>query len=406
VPSRNEIAIVEKQTQFAIGAGRAVAAVHQVSPDRLREVRTNGARGGGERIGRPDELPAPVDDALTLDRHCNDRSARDEAHEIVKECLSQMLRVMLPRTFAVELHQFHRRDHVASPLEPRGNLADQAAGNRVGFAKNQRTFDGHKKRSFSVSIAGPYSSVVRDLAGTEFSSIRYVEETESTNADAAALLGDEAYAGLTIVAEYQSRGAGRKGRSWQAAAGSALLFSTILPNALSTQRLWIVPFWAALSIRAALSEFGVVTTLQWPNDILLGERKIAGILCQSSVTGSRAWVACGAGINVRRWHDASTIVPPPAFCDDVATIDRAALMRSILNEYDRSLRMLDDEQGIAARWNDAAGLPGRRYRIVRDDDPTPFDAIAQSLSQGGGLEVIREDGRHETIALADARVVR
>jgi BirA family biotin operon repressor/biotin-[acetyl-CoA-carboxylase] ligase len=236
--------------------------------------------------------------------------------------------------------------------------------------------------------------------------IRYVEETESTNADAAALLGDETYAGLTIVAEYQRRGAARKGRSWQAAAGSALLFSTILPNPIPTQTLWAVPFWAALAIRAALSELGIATALQWPNDIVLEDRKIAGILCQSSVTGSRAWVACGAGINVRRWRDASTIVPPPAFCDDVATVDRTALLRCILNEYDRSLSILDDPQRIVNRWNEAAGLPGRRYRIVRDDDATPFDSIAHSLTGGGELEVIRDDGRHEMIALADARVVR
>jgi hypothetical protein len=68
--------------------------------------------------------------------------------------------------------------------------------------------------------------------------------------------------------------------------------------------------------------------------------------------------------------------------------------------------MLDDPQRIATRWNEAAGLPGRRYRIVRDVDPTPFDAIAQGLTGGGGLEVIRDDGRRETVALADARVVR
>lgn len=254
--------------------------------------------------------------------------------------------------------------------------------------------------------AGPYVSVERDLADTAFSSIWYVEETESTNADAAALLGDERYAGLTIVAEYQSRGAGRKGRSWQAAAGSALLFSTILPREISTQLLWVVPFWVALAIRAALRGFGIATTLQWPNDVLLDNRKIAGVLCQSSVTGSRARVVCGAGINVRRWRDASAIVPSPAFCEDVATVDRAELLRCVLREYDLTLPVLDDPKRIVSDWNEAAGLPGRRYRIVRDDDTTPFDAVAQGLAEGGGLEIIRDGGRHETIALADARVLR
>ena len=62
----------------------------------------------------------------------------------------------------------------------------------------------------------PYESVQRELRGTAFASIRYERMTASTNDDAAALLGDPAFAGMTIVAEEQTKGMGRKGRSWTA----------------------------------------------------------------------------------------------------------------------------------------------------------------------------------------------
>ncbi len=255
--------------------------------------------------------------------------------------------------------------------------------------------------------AGPYVNVEKALAGTAFASIHYVEDTESTNADAAQLLADSACAGRTIVAEYQRRGAGRKGRSWQAAAGTALLFSTILPRALDAERLWIVPFWAALSVRAALRECGVATILQWPNDLLLGDRKIAGVLCQSSVTGASARVACGVGINVHRWREAETaVVPPPAFCDDVTAVDRRALLRAVLLDYQRALPRLDEPERAAAEWEAAAELPGRRYRIAPDATEAPFDAIAEGLENGGGLRVRRDDGSREIVSLADARVLR
>ncbi|HVR47895.1 MAG TPA: biotin--[acetyl-CoA-carboxylase] ligase [Candidatus Binatia bacterium] len=259
----------------------------------------------------------------------------------------------------------------------------------------------------TLRAAGPYVDVEKALAGTGFASIHYVEETESTNADAAQLLANAGCAGLTIVAEYQSRGAGRKGRAWQAAAGSALLFSTILPRAIAAEQLWIVPFWAALSVRSALRECGVATILQWPNDVLLGDRKIAGVLCQSSVTGETARVACGVGINVHRWREAEIAVePPPAFCDDVTAVDRRALLQAVLVDYQRALPQLEEPEGVIAAWDDAAELPGRRYRIAPDAAESPFGAIAEGIESGGGLRVRRDDGSREVVSLADARVLR
>ena len=91
----------------------------------------------------------------------------------------------------------------------------------------------------------PYAALSTRLAGTRFSQIRYREQTESTNRDASALLGEPGSAGLTIVAGFQHAGAGRKGRAWLAPAGSALLFTTVLPEPLPTAALWLVPFWSA-----------------------------------------------------------------------------------------------------------------------------------------------------------------
>ena len=253
----------------------------------------------------------------------------------------------------------------------------------------------------------PYRNVARELANSPFASIEYREETGSTNADAAELLGDDSYSGHTIVAEFQRHGAGRKGRSWHAMPGTALLFSTILPRNIAVDRLWLVPFWVALAIRAGLRECGVLTTLQWPNDLLLRDRKLGGILCQSRVTAATARVACGAGINVHRLAGAASVIEsPPAFCDEVAPVDRAALLGAILRAYDATLTMLDDVPGVTSEWEAAADIPGRRYRVANDDGRGPFEAAAQSLAEGGGLRVIRDEGSSETVEMADARIVR
>jgi BirA family transcriptional regulator, biotin operon repressor / biotin---[acetyl-CoA-carboxylase] ligase len=254
--------------------------------------------------------------------------------------------------------------------------------------------------------ANPYASVARALSGTPFSRILYLESTESTNDDAGAILGDDGALGTTIVAEEQRRGAGRKGRAWIAAPQSALLFTTTLPREIPTADLWCLPFWVALCVRDALRSLGVPCELQWPNDILAGGRKLAGILCTSRIIADRSRAGCGVGINVRRFPEArDAITPEPAFCDDIAPVERPALLLRILSRFTVRLPLLDVPDEIARRWEREAGVPGRRYRLQRDDENQPFEGTAIALEPGGVL-VVERAGLRERISLADARVLR
>lgn len=252
----------------------------------------------------------------------------------------------------------------------------------------------------------PYEAVARELHGTAFSQIRYLSETGSTNDDAFALLGDPAAYGMTIVAEHQTKGAGRKGRSWLADAGTSLLFTTIFPRSISPSSLWIAPFGAAIAIRRALRLNGVPAELKWPNDLLLDGRKLAGILCVTRIVGERAWVAAGVGINVNRTPGSEAgIVPPPAFCSDAKQVNRAALLRDVLLNYDVWNTMLEMPPRIARVWERQAGLPGQRYRILKDGETEAFEATAIGLANGGGL-IVERNGHRETISMADARALR
>lgn len=244
---------------------------------------------------------------------------------------------------------------------------------------------------------------------SRFTRISRVAVTGSTNEDMARILGEEQARGLTLVADFQEQGAGRKGRSWVAPPGSALLCTIGLPDPLPTADLWAVPFWIALAVRTALAGLGAPTRLQWPNDVLLGEQKVAGILCISRVTGEYAWAGCGVGINVRRPEDAAAIAaiaPPPAFLSDaLPDIDREAVLQALLRCAGERLDELHSPARIAHEWENAANLPGARYRILLDGEREPFEATALRLSTGGAL-LVDHDGAQREITLADARVLR
>ena len=256
-------------------------------------------------------------------------------------------------------------------------------------------------------LQDPYAALAPHLAGTRFSRIRYLARTESTNRDASALLGEPGSGGLTIVAGFQHAGAGRKGRAWIAPPGSALLFTTILPEPLPSTALWLVPFWSACVVWGALAELGVNTCAQWPNDLLLGDRKLAGMLAVSRVAGDRAFVGCGIGINLRRYPNAEREVsPPPAFCDDIRPLEAPQLLAAILRSADAMLDAFERPAALLRRWERIAEIPGKRYRLLPEGESEPFEARALALETGGALRVERSDGSIVVVGLGDVRALR
>jgi BirA family biotin operon repressor/biotin-[acetyl-CoA-carboxylase] ligase len=244
---------------------------------------------------------------------------------------------------------------------------------------------------------------------SRFSRIQRVAVTGSTNEDIAAVLGDEQARGLTLVADYQERGAGRKGRVWIAPPGTALLCTIALPDPVPSTDLWAVPFWTALIVQAAMHHMGAKAQLQWPNDLLLERRKVCGILCVSRVAGDYAWVGCGIGVNVRRPQNDEVleqITPPPAFLSDAFDgADREVLLQALLRHADAFYDELAFPDRIARAWEKAAGLPGIRYRLLLDGESEPFEAAALRLLPGGAL-LVDHDGARREVSLADARVLR
>jgi BirA family biotin operon repressor/biotin-[acetyl-CoA-carboxylase] ligase len=243
---------------------------------------------------------------------------------------------------------------------------------------------------------------------SRFSRISRVPVTGSTNDDIAPMLGEEQARGLTLVADYQQHGKGRKGRTWIAPPGAALLCTIALPDPIPSGDLWVVPFWTALIVAGAMRECGAEPIITWPNDVLIGTRKAAGILCISRVLADYAWVGCGIGINVTRPSDdveLAHVMPPPAFVNDVANTDRETLLQALLRHADERYDELHAPTRISHAWEREARIPGVRYRILLDNESEPFDATVLRLLEGGSLLVDR-NGSQQEIALADARILR
>jgi BirA family biotin operon repressor/biotin-[acetyl-CoA-carboxylase] ligase len=230
--------------------------------------------------------------------------------------------------------------------------------------------------------------------------IRVVEETGSTNADLAELAQGGAEPGLVLVAEAQTSGRGRMGRSWTAPPRSGLFFSVLLPQEDSVTRLGWLPLIAGVAVVSALRRFPEVegiergrmadATLKWPNDVLIGERKLAGILAQRVEAG----VIIGIGLNVSLRPDELPVPTATSLAIEGAPADRDPLLRAILRELaTRHEEFGSDEALLRAAYRALCGTLGRRVRVELPGGEM-LTGEATDIEDAGRLVVRATDGEH------------
>jgi BirA family biotin operon repressor/biotin-[acetyl-CoA-carboxylase] ligase len=200
---------------------------------------------------------------------------------------------------------------------------------------------------------------------------------------------DEARAGapegLVAVADYQTAGRGRRGRSWVAPPGGSLLVSVLLRPALAPDRTQLVSIAAGLAMADAVASVaGFLPDLKWPNDLLADEKKLAGLLAEADGDA----VVVGAGVNVE-WHDFSPEVAEVATaCNVVAgrSVDRDAILGEFLARLGERRR---DLEGVLADYRARLSTLGRRVRV--ETGTGSLTGTAVDVGGGGELLVDRDD---------------
>jgi BirA family biotin operon repressor/biotin-[acetyl-CoA-carboxylase] ligase len=211
------------------------------------------------------------------------------------------------------------------------------------------------------------------LTGTRFGDVRWFPVIDSTNRyllDCAAAGAPE---GVVAVADEQTAGRGRLGRTWVAPPGAALLVSVLLRPSLPPDRLHLVTLAAGLAALDALPD--VPARVKWPNDVVVGERKLAGILAESDAAGA---IVVGMGLNVRDdWFPAELAATACA-----VPVDRSELLATWLQAYDHRLDALD---GVRADSIARSATLGQRVRVELPGET--FEGTARALTEEGYLVV-------------------
>ncbi len=257
-----------------------------------------------------------------------------------------------------------------------------------------------------LSQAALTRAVIRP--GGLWSQLTVVDRTGSTNADLAQLARDGAREGAVLIAELQLEGRGRLGRVWTAPARSGLTFSLLLRPAVHPARQGWITLLVALAAATAIRRVaGLDVRLKWPNDLLVGERKIAGVLAER-VEGA---VVVGMGLNVSVRADELPVTTATSLAiENAECTDRDPLIRAVLREIESHYRdwlAADgdaDACGLRSAYTAMSATVGQEVRVELPGERL-LSGVATGVDGSGHL-VVRADGVDHALSVGDVVHVR
>ncbi len=277
----------------------------------------------------------------------------------------------------------------------------------VGFKIRGLSHEGYQylsspDRLFADEIQ---ATLKTDLIGQKILTFKTID---STNRLAMEMGEKGAREGLVIFSEEQTRGKGRLGRHWASPEGKGLYFSILLRPLMDIGGVHKLTLMAAVSVAEALREKGLTRVgIRWPNDIVVGETKVGGILTEMSAESDRLiFVVSGIGLNV---HKAPEGLPPAGISLEEATgkrWDRLSLALEILSSFERNYDLVKkgEDDKLARQWEAFSTVSGKRVRAT-----TLLETIsgtALGIDPTGALWIRDDSGIQKRLVSGDITLLR
>ena len=239
--------------------------------------------------------------------------------------------------------------------------------------------------------------------------VRCFDRIGSTNQYAKNAAEEGAPEGLLITADEQTRGRGRSGHTWSTPPGQAIAMTLLLRPPLPAEKISMTTLVMGLAVcRACRRLYNLDAMIKWPNDVVIGNHKICGILTEMSTDmESVSYIVIGIGINVN-------ITGFPDELKDIATsiclelgrkVSRAELIAAVMEEFEQCYDTFlenEDLSDLMDEYNEYLVNKGREVRVLSPD--SQYQGTAQGIDKAGCLLVMREDGSVEAVYAGEVSV--
>ena len=235
------------------------------------------------------------------------------------------------------------------------------------------------------------------------------DEIDSTNIEAARLSLEGAVHGSLVIAEQQNAGKGRRGRKWESPAGKNIYMSLLLKPKISISSAPRLTLLMAYSTAKAIEEtLGIVVGIKWPNDLIIGKKKICGILTEMKVENNEiCHVVIGVGINANMEEFPEDIREKATSlkCELDQEIDRSSLIECIMEHFEENYEQFLETEDLSAfreEYNDMLVNNGREVRVL--EPANEYEAVAYGINNTGELMVQKQNGDMEAVFSGEVSV--
>jgi BirA family biotin operon repressor/biotin-[acetyl-CoA-carboxylase] ligase len=256
-------------------------------------------------------------------------------------------------------------------------------------------------------------SIQKSLAG-EFigHKLYYFSETGSTNDEAFSLGVDGAPEGTVVIADSQNKGKGRLQRVWHSPPGTNIYTSIILRPQIQLSKASQIPIMAGVAVAETLNKYCPEKVhLKWPNDVLIGEKKICGILTQMKMKANAIdFIVLGIGINVNlsREQFAQDIkeIATSLLIETEHKISRLKLIISLYENLAKCYKQLQQEGfgRITEEWLKLTPMIGRTVQVIFKDET--IEGKAAGLDEDGSLILLATGNKEVKVSAGDATILK
>ena len=268
-----------------------------------------------------------------------------------------------------------------------------------------------EKESYEEIVTGSIynETTIADQIHTKWAgkTVHFAREIDSTNLWIKRLAKEGAPEGTLALAEFQSAGRGRLGRSWEVPEGTSVMMSILLRPKFEPQYAPMLTLVMGMAVAKAVKKFGFDVSIKWPNDVVVSHKKICGILTEMGVRDGKidyAVIGVGINVNIKEFPEEMVDKATSLYLESGREFDRSqipGLVMEAFEEYYEKFAATCDLSGLKEEYESILANYDQPVRVLAKE---PYEGVARGITDGGELLVEKTDGTIATVSAGEVSV--
>ena len=281
---------------------------------------------------------------------------------------------------------------------------------RLGVIERVSEMISEKESYEEIGTGSIYNeTTIADQIHTKWAgkTVHFARETDSTNLWIKRLAKEGAPEGTLALAEFQSAGRGRLGRSWEVPEGTSVMMSILLRPKFEPQYAPTLTLVMGMAVAKAVKNLGFDVSIKWPNDVVVSHKKICGILTEMGVRDGKidyAVIGVGINVNIKEFPEEMADKATSLYLESGKEFDRSqipGLVMEAFEEYYEKFAAACDLSGLKEEYESILANYNQPVRVLAKE---PYEGVARGITDGGELLVEKTDGTIVAVSAGEVSV--